>query len=136
MQKVSGPFDFPVKNVNSCTTAKVSVFVLHIVSKQSYHTKTKAWHIIFIIQWLYTRGQLFTEKLPLKILHCFREHEHKCPRPTLTSSLHNFPITSLFEKLFSHERQVIFFFVFSFFLNFLYVSPTTKQKQKVKTKST
>ena len=56
MQKVSDPFDFPVKNVNSCTTAKVSVFVLHIVNKQSNHPKTKAWHIIFIIQWLYTRG--------------------------------------------------------------------------------
>ena len=53
MQKVSDPFDFPVKNVNSCTTAKVSVFVLHIVSKQSYHTKTKAWHIIFIIKDIY-----------------------------------------------------------------------------------
>ena len=56
MQKVSDPFDFPVKNVNSCTTTKVSIFVLHIVSKQSYHNKTKAWHIIFIIQWIYTRG--------------------------------------------------------------------------------
>ena len=56
MQKVSDPFDLPVKNVNSCTTAKVSVFVLHIVGKQSYHTKTKAWHINFIIQWIYTWG--------------------------------------------------------------------------------
>ena len=56
VQKVSDPSDLPVKNVNSCTTAKVSVFVLHKVSKQSYHTKTKAWHIIFIIQWIYTRG--------------------------------------------------------------------------------
>ena len=53
MQKVSDPFDFPVKNVNSRTTAKVSVFVLHIVNKQSNHPKTKAWHIIFIIQWIY-----------------------------------------------------------------------------------
>ena len=56
MQKVSDPFDFPVKNLNSRTTAKVSVFVLHIVNKQSNHPKTKAWHIIFIIQWIYTRG--------------------------------------------------------------------------------
>ena len=56
VQKVSDPFDFPVKNVNSRTTAKVSVFVLHIVNKQSNHPKTKAWHIIFIIQWIYTRG--------------------------------------------------------------------------------
>ena len=47
MHNVSDPFDFPVKNVNSCTTAKVSVFVLHIVNKQSNHPKTKAWHIIF-----------------------------------------------------------------------------------------
>ena len=47
MQEESEPFDFPVKNVNSCTTAKVSVFVLHIVNKQSNHPKTKAWHIIF-----------------------------------------------------------------------------------------
>ena len=53
MQKVSDPFDLPVKNVNSCTTAKVSVFVLHIVNKKSNHPKTKAWHIIFVIQWIY-----------------------------------------------------------------------------------
>ena len=56
MRKVSYPFDFPVKNVNSRNTAKVSIFVLHIVNKQSNHPKTKAWHIIFIIQWIYTRG--------------------------------------------------------------------------------
>ena len=56
MQKVSDPFDFPVKNVNSRTTAKVSVFVLHIVSKQSYQTKTKARHKIFMIQRIYTWG--------------------------------------------------------------------------------
>ena len=56
VQKVSDPFDFPVKNVKSRATAKVSVFVLHIVNKQSNHPKTKAWHIIFIIQWIYTRG--------------------------------------------------------------------------------
>ena len=56
MQKVSDPFDFAVKNVNSRTTAKVSVFVLHIVNKQSNYPKTKAWHIIFIIQWIYIRG--------------------------------------------------------------------------------
>ena len=56
MQKVSDPFDFPVKNVNSRAIAKVSVFVLHIVNKQSNHPKTEAWHIIFIIQWIYTRG--------------------------------------------------------------------------------
>ena len=129
VQKVSDPFDLPVKNVNSCTTAKVSVFVLHIVTKQSNHPKTKAWHIIFIIQWIYT------EKLPWKILHFFREHEHKCSRSTLTSSMHNFPITSLFQKLFRHERQVILFCIF-ILLIFLYVSPTTKEKQKVKTKAT
>ena len=52
MQKVSDPLDFPVKNVNSRATAKVSVFV----NKQSNHPKTKAWHIIFIIQWNCTRG--------------------------------------------------------------------------------
>ena len=50
MQKVSDPFDFPVKNVNSRATAKVSYFVLYIVNNQSNHPKTKAWHIIFIIQ--------------------------------------------------------------------------------------
>ena len=55
MKKVSDPFDFRVKNVNSRTTAKVSVFVLHIVNKQSNHPKTKAWHTIFMIQWVYTR---------------------------------------------------------------------------------
>ena len=117
MQKVSDPFDLPVKNVKSRTTAKVSVFVLHIVNKRSNHPKTKAWHIIFIIQWIYTRGQLFTEKLPWKILHCFHKHEHKCSRSTLTSSMHNFPITSLFEKLFRHERQVNFLY-FNFFCMF------------------
>ena len=56
MQIVSGQFDFPVKNVNSRATTKVFVFVLHIVNKQSNHPKTKAWHIIFIIQWIYKRG--------------------------------------------------------------------------------
>ena len=63
MQKVSDTFDFPVKNVNSHATnvnsratAKVSVFALHISNKQSNHAKTKTWHIIFIIQWIYTRG--------------------------------------------------------------------------------
>ena len=56
MQKVSDPFDFPVKNINSRTTAKVFVFVLHIVNKQSNHPKTEAWHIIFIMKWIYTRG--------------------------------------------------------------------------------
>ena len=56
MQNVSDPFDFPVKNVNSRATAKVSVFVLHIVNKQSNHPKPKAWHIIFIIQRIYIRG--------------------------------------------------------------------------------
>ena len=56
MQKVSDPFDFPIKNVNSRTTTKVFVFALHIVNKQSNHPKTKAWHIIFIIQWIYIRG--------------------------------------------------------------------------------
>ena len=29
LQKVSDPFDVPVKNVKSCTTAKVSVFAPH-----------------------------------------------------------------------------------------------------------
>ena len=56
VQKVSDPFDFSVKKLKSRATAKVSVFVLHIVNKQSNHPKTKAWHIIFIIQWIYTRG--------------------------------------------------------------------------------
>ena len=56
MQKISDPFDFPLKNVKSRATAKVSVFVLHIVSKQSNHPKTKAWPIIFIIQGIYIRG--------------------------------------------------------------------------------
>ena len=56
VQKESEPIDVPVKNVKSCTTAKVSVLVLHIVNKQSNHPKTKAWHIIFMIQWIYTRG--------------------------------------------------------------------------------
>ena len=41
VQKVSDTFDFPVKNVNSRTIAKVSVFVLHIVNKQSIIPKPK-----------------------------------------------------------------------------------------------
>ena len=56
MQKVSDPFDFPVKNVNSCTTAKVSVFAPHKPNKQSNHPKGTSCHIIFIIQWICTRG--------------------------------------------------------------------------------
>ena len=56
MQKVSEAFDFPVKNVKSRTTAKVSVFAPHIPNKQSNHRKGKSWHIIFIIQWNCTRG--------------------------------------------------------------------------------
>ena len=56
VQKASEPFDVPVKNVKSHATAKVSVFVLHKVNKQSNHPKTKAWHIIFILQWIYARG--------------------------------------------------------------------------------
>ena len=56
VQKVSDPFDFPVKNLKSRAIAKVSVFVLHKVNKQSNHPKTKAWHIIFMIQWISTRG--------------------------------------------------------------------------------
>ena len=56
MQKVSEAFDFPVKNVKSRTTTKVSVFALHKPSKQSNHPKGKSWHIIFIIQWIYKRG--------------------------------------------------------------------------------
>ena len=56
MQKVSEAFDFLVKNVKSHTTAKVSVFAPHKPNKQSNHPKGKSWHIIFIIQWIYTRG--------------------------------------------------------------------------------
>ena len=56
MKKVSDTFDFPVKKLNSRAIDKVSVFVLHKGNKQSNHPKNKAWHIIFIIQWIYTRG--------------------------------------------------------------------------------
>ena len=63
VQKISDSFDFPVKNLNSRATAKVSVFVLHIVNKHSNHPKTKAWHIVFIIQWIYTREILFFRNL-------------------------------------------------------------------------
>ena len=50
VQEESEPFDFPVKNVKSRTTAKVSVFTPHIPNKLSNHPKGKSWHIIFIIQ--------------------------------------------------------------------------------------
>ena len=53
MLKFPDQFDLLVENVKSRTTSKVSVFVLHIVNKQSNHPKTKAWKIIFIIQWIY-----------------------------------------------------------------------------------
>jgi hypothetical protein len=56
VQKVSEAFDIPVKKLNSRATAKVSVFPLHIPNKQSNHPKGKSWHIIFIIQWIFTRG--------------------------------------------------------------------------------
>ena len=41
VEKVSDPFDLPLKNVKSRATAKVSVFVRHKVDKQSNHPKTK-----------------------------------------------------------------------------------------------
>ena len=56
MQKVLETFNVPVKNENPRTTAKVSVFALHRPNFQSNHPKGKSWHIIFIIQWIYTRG--------------------------------------------------------------------------------
>jgi hypothetical protein len=63
VQKVSEAFHFPVKHVTSRTTAKVSVFAPHIPNKQSNHPKGKSWHIIFIIQWICTRGLLFLLKI-------------------------------------------------------------------------
>ena len=66
MQKVSDPFDFPVKNVNSCTTAKVSVFVLHKISKRSYHTKTKASHIIFYNTMVIYKGIIIYRETSMK----------------------------------------------------------------------
>ena len=56
MQNVSEAFDVPVKNENSRSTAKVSVFAPHKANKQSNHLKAKSLHIIFITQWIYTRG--------------------------------------------------------------------------------
>ena len=56
MLKVSETFDVLVKNQNSRTTTKVSIFALHKPNKQSNHPKGKSWHIIFIIQWIFTRG--------------------------------------------------------------------------------
>ena len=61
MQKVSDPIEFLVKNVNSRATAKVSVFVLHKVNKQSNNPKTEAWHIIFIIMDIYKGIIIFRE---------------------------------------------------------------------------
>ena len=56
MQKVSKPFDFPVKNVKSRTIAKVYIFAPQKPNKRSNHPRGKSWHIIFIIQWNCTRG--------------------------------------------------------------------------------
>ena len=57
---------------------------------------------------------------------------HKCSRSTLTSSMHNFPITSLFEKLFRHERQVIYFFVFSLLKKNCMFHPQLNRNKKEK----
>ena len=64
MQKVSDPFDFRVRNVKSRTTAKVSIFVRHIVNKQSNHPKTKALHFYFYNTVDIYKGVIICEKLP------------------------------------------------------------------------
>ena len=55
VQKESEPFDVPVNNVKSRTTAKVSSCTVQ-TNKHCKHPKGKPWHIIFIIQWNCTRG--------------------------------------------------------------------------------
>ena len=67
----------------------------------------------------------------MKTLHCFHEHEHKCLRSTLTSSMHNFPIASLFEKLFRHERRVNFLYFHSFLRNCM-LHPQLNRNKKEK----
>ena len=122
VKKVSDPFDSPVKNLNSCTTAKVSVFVLHIVSKQSYHTKTKAWHIIFIIQWIYTRyyylQRNFHEKFYIVSVSMNTSAQG---RPSLLQCI-TFQSLLFLKNFFRHERQVNIF-VFSLFLIFCIFHP-------------
>ena len=71
MQKVSDPFDFPVKNLKSRATAKVSVFVLHKVNKQSNHPKTKVWHIIFYNTMDIYKGIIIFKEASMKFFTLF-----------------------------------------------------------------
>ena len=49
VQKVSEPFDVPVKKLKSRTTAKV-LFCTTQTNKQCKHPKGKSWHVIFIFK--------------------------------------------------------------------------------------
>ena len=77
------------------------------------------------------KGILIFEKLPWKILHCFHEHEHKCSRSTLTSPMHNLPITSLFVKVFRNKRQVNFLYFALFFCLFHPQLNKNKRENKI-----
>ena len=130
VQNVWDTFYLPVKNIKSRTTAKVSVFVLHIVNKQSNHPKTKAWHIIFIIQWIYTRDNYLQRNFHEKIyIVSMSMNTSAQGRPSLLQCI-TFQ-SLLFLKNFLGMRGKYFFGIF-IVLIFLYVSPTTKQKQKGK----
>ena len=74
------------------------------------------------------KGIIMFRETSMKNSTFFHEHERKCSRSTLTCPMHNFPITSLFEKLFRHKRQVnIFvFLIFNFFVCF------TQQLRKIR----
>ena len=56
MQKVSEPFDVPVKKMKNHALQPKFPFCTAQTNKQSKHPKGKPWHIIFIIQWIFTRG--------------------------------------------------------------------------------
>ena len=131
--KISEFLHIPVKYVNSNTTAKVSVFALHTPNKQFKLSKGKSWYIIFMVQWYIKGDNYFYEKLPWIFLHCFHEHEHKCSRSTLTFSMHNFPIASLFEKVLGSP---LYFFVFKYLNgthNKVYI--TQKNRKKILSKN-
>ena len=125
VQKVSYPFDFPVKNVKSRSTAKVSVIVLDIVKKQSNHPKTKTCHIIFITQWINTRGYLFLRNFHEKFyIVSMSMNTSVQGRPSLLQCI-TFQSLLLLKNFLGMRGK--YFFVFSFF-KFFYFSSTTKQK--------
>ena len=68
MQKVSVTFDVPVKNENSCTTAKVSVFAPHIPTSNLLILKENLGTIILQCKGL-VQGDNFIWKVSVIKIH-------------------------------------------------------------------